>query len=68
MSLSPAQVAHQHKIQATKRILEDPEGKTIREDRIQEWALLEIAEMLQAIHFQLVQIAVNTQRIGVKKS
>lgn len=54
MSLSSAQIQHQQKIQAAKRQFEEADGKIIKADKVQEWALLEIAEMLQAIHYQLV--------------
>jgi hypothetical protein len=55
MSLTPAQVAHQQKIQKAKRNLEIDEGKTIDPKHIQEWALLEIAELLYGIQVQLIR-------------
>jgi hypothetical protein len=55
MSLSQAAIEHQQKIQRAKGHLEDNGGKTIKPEKIQDWALLEIAQTLSAIHFQLVQ-------------
>jgi hypothetical protein len=45
---------HLAKIQEAKRRLEENEGKRIKADKIVEWALLEIAQQLQAIHQQLI--------------
>ncbi len=59
MITSAAQQMHEAKIQAAKRLLEDNNGAAIKQDKIQEWALLEIAEMLRAIHFQLIQLQVS---------
>ena len=55
MSLSGAQIAEQQKIHTAKRHLEENEGKTIKADKIQAWALLDTCEKLSAIHFVLVQ-------------
>jgi hypothetical protein len=65
MSLSPAQVAHQQKIQSAKRELEFDNGGRIKMDKIQDWALLDICEMLQSIHFALAQA--NMPKIGMQK-
>jgi len=56
MPLSEAQVIHQQKIQAAKKQLEEQDGRRIKADKIQEWALLEIAERLSGIEFQLGQV------------
>jgi hypothetical protein len=56
MSMSPAALQHQAKIQRAKRSFETDEGKTIDPAHVQEWALLEIAEMLQAIHYQVTML------------
>ena len=55
MNLSPAAVAQMQKIQAAKRSLEELEGKRIKEDKITEWALLDICESLQSIAHALHQ-------------
>ena len=60
--ISQAQHAHQQKIHRAKLNLEENEGKAIKQDKIVEWALLEIAQQLQAIHFQLTQM--NAPRFG----
>lgn len=51
--MNPAQAAHIAKINAAKRECED--NGRIKPDRIQEWALLDICERLQGIHFALIQ-------------
>jgi hypothetical protein len=48
-----------------KRHLEENEGKTIKADKIQEWALLDICEKLTAIHFAIVQS--NLPKIGPQR-
>lgn len=64
-SLSGAQIAEQQKIHGAKRQLEENEGKTIKADKIQEWALLDICEKLTAIHFALLQA--NLPKFGIQK-
>ena len=49
---------HEAKIQAAKRSLEEHDGKRIKEDKIQEWALLEISETLRGIHFALLKMQI----------
>jgi hypothetical protein len=49
-----AQRIHDAKIQAARRSLEENDGQTIRKDKIREWALLEISELLREIHRQLL--------------
>ena len=53
LSQAQIQLQHQEKIRAAKLLLEENEGKKIKDDKIQEWALLEICEKLTAIHFAL---------------
>jgi hypothetical protein len=53
MTTTPAQVAHQQKIQAAKHRFETDGGKAIDPAHVTEWALLEIAQMLHAIHYQV---------------
>jgi len=50
---SNAQMQDQQKIAAAKKNCEDSNGIREGEDRIQEWALLDICEHLIRIHFQL---------------
>jgi hypothetical protein len=56
--MSKAQDEHLAKINRAKAALEQ-DGKTIKPEHVQAWALLEIAGMLRAIHFQLVQMQVS---------
>jgi len=46
-----AQQIREAKINAAKRSLENPEGTKIKEDKIVEWALLEIVQQLHGINF-----------------
>jgi hypothetical protein len=64
MSLSQAQILHQQAIYAAKRKLEEPPGHP-KEDKIVEWALLDIVETLSAIHMRLVLS--NVPKIGMQK-
>jgi len=66
--MSQVQEEHLAKINRAKSALEENNGKTIKPDQIQAWALLEIAEMLRAIHFQLIQMQVSQfgQKMGQK--
>jgi hypothetical protein len=59
---NPAEVVHMQKMQAAKRSLEDADGKKIKEDKIQEWALLEIAEKLEGIRYQVAQVLAEMAR------
>jgi hypothetical protein len=63
---SSAQHEHTAKIQEAKRLREDEKSRKIKEDRIQEWALLDISEWSQGIHFQLTQS--NTPKLTSPKS
>jgi hypothetical protein len=67
MTQSSAQIAHFQKMQLTKRELEDEGGKRIKADKIQEWALLEIAERLSGIELQLAQISGQLHHAGELK-
>ena len=53
MSVSDAAIEHQKKIHLAKQKFETDGGKAIDPAHVTEWALLEIAEMLQAIHYQI---------------
>ena len=54
----PPSFAHQQKIHAAKHQFEESDGRTIKADKVVEWALLEIAEMLHAIHYQVTMMNV----------
>lgn len=56
MSQSQAQAERQQKIQTARQQLEDNGGKTIKPEKIQELALLEIAELLYGINVQLTRM------------
>ena len=58
--MNPAQAAHTAKLNAAKKACEQ-DGK-IKEDKIQEWALLDICEWLQGIHYQVTML--NVPRPG----
>jgi F420-dependent methylenetetrahydromethanopterin dehydrogenase len=59
---TPEELAHRQKIQAAKRNLETKEGKEIDYTKIQEWAMLEIAEQLAAINVKLGYIMGNIEK------
>jgi hypothetical protein len=61
MAQSQAMAEHIQKIHRAKQRFEIDGGKTIDPARVQEWALLEIAEMLRAIHIQMVQSHFETR-------
>jgi hypothetical protein len=56
MSQTPAQIAHQQKIQAAKHRFETDGGKAIDPAHVTEWALLEIAQMLDEIRYQVTMM------------
>jgi hypothetical protein len=58
MSMSQAGVERLQKIQRAKQRLEENGGQSIKEDMVVEWALLDIAENLSGIHFQLTMAGV----------
>ena len=60
---SDSQAIHQQKIQKAKSLLEEHEGKSIKHDKIQEWALLDIAEHLSAL--RSITSNINTQLNGI---
>lgn len=62
MGMSPAQIQHQQKIHLAKQKFETDGGKAIDPAHVTEWALLEIAEMLQAIHYQVTMM--NIPKMG----
>jgi hypothetical protein len=63
MATHPTEVHHQ-KIQHAKSQFEENQGKTIRADKITEWALLDITDRLLGIesHLSDIQVAVGLWR------
>lgn len=59
---NPAQQAQQAKIQQAQSQLEEKDGRSIKADKLSEWALLEIAQRLLGIQEQLGQISVSIEK------